>query len=102
MRKDVFPCPALLEEKPFYCRLPEKGFNKIHMLGVVLVCKLNDNTVNERFKYQCSIDVKNTTFGAYTRCQVNNKDLIMSIRSKHVFNIYATLVLKSFIYSIIV
>ena len=30
------------------------------MLRVVLVCKSNDNTVNERFKYQCSIDVKNT------------------------------------------
>ena len=36
------------------------------MLRVVLVCKLNDNTVNERFKYQCSIDVKK----AYTRYQV--------------------------------
>ena len=75
------------------------------MLRVVLVCKLNDNTVNERFKYQCSIDFKNTTFRAYTRYQVNaqNVDLITSIRSKRrVFNIYATLVLKSFIYSIIV
>ena len=40
------------------------------MLRVVLVCKLNDNTVNERFKYQCSIDVKNTTFRAHTRYQV--------------------------------
>ena len=69
------------------------------MLRVVLVCKLNDNTVNERFKYQCRIDVKNTTFRAYTRYQV---DLITSIRSKRrVYNIYSTLVLKSFIYSII-
>ena len=31
------------------------------MLRVVLECKLNDNTVNERFRYQCSIDVINTT-----------------------------------------
>ena len=61
------------------------------MLHVVLVCKLNDNTVSERFKYQCSIDVKNTTLRAYIRYQVN---LITSIRSKRrVFNIYATLVL---------
>ena len=43
------------------------------MLRVVLVCKLNDNTVNERFKYQCSKDVKNTTFRAYTRYQVKNE-----------------------------
>ena len=33
---------------------------------------MNDNTVNERFKYQCSIDVKNTTFRAYTRYQVSS------------------------------
>ena len=72
------------------------------MLRVVLVCELNDNTENERFKYQCSIDVKNTTFRAYTRYQVTitryrvyRVDLITSIRSKcRVFNIYATLVLK--------
>ena len=72
------------------------------MLRAVLVCKLNDNTVNERFKYQCNIDVKNTTFRAYTRYQVTSIT-ITSIRSKRrIFNIYATLVLKSFIYSIIV
>ena len=34
--------------------------NKICMLRVVLVCKLNDNTVNKRSKYHGSIDVKNT------------------------------------------
>ena len=39
--------------------------------GAVLVSKLNNNSVNERFKYQCSIDVKNTTFRAYTRYQVD-------------------------------
>ena len=49
---------------------------KFCMLRVVLVCKLKDNTVNERFKYQCSIVC--------------------------VFNIYAALVLKTFIYSIVV
>ena len=54
-----------------YCsKHVQAPFNKICMLRVVLVCKLNDNTVNERFKYQCSIYVKNTTFRAYTRYQV--------------------------------
>ena len=43
------------------------------MLRVVLVCKLNDNTVNERFKYQCSIDVKTTTLRAYTHFQDNDE-----------------------------
>ena len=54
----------------FFCNANRKEFNKICTLHVVLVCKLNDNTVNERFKYQCSKDVTNTTFRVYARYQV--------------------------------
>ena len=32
-----------------------RKFNKICLLHVVLVCKLNDNTVNKGFKYQCTV-----------------------------------------------
>ena len=53
------------------------------MLRVVLVCKLNDNTVNKRFKYQCSIDVKNTTFRAHTRHQVTRNQLSRAKRRQN-------------------
>ena len=60
--------------KCFVCKMIDLcssfEFHNRCMMRVVLECKLNDNTVNERFKSQCSIDVKNTTFRAYTRYQV--------------------------------
>ena len=55
------------------------------MLRVILVCRLNDNTVYERFKYQCSIDVKNTTFQAYTRYQVDYLYLFRCTLSSYKF-----------------
>ena len=88
----VFRCirlaPSLRLSRQAYLQL-----DKICMLRVVLVCKLNDNTVNKIFKYQ-KHDVSSVD---------SLSSLITSLRSKRrVFNIFATLVLKSFIYSIIV
>ena len=53
------------------------------MLCVVLVCKLNDNTVNERFKYQCSIDVKKNDVSSVYSLSSDSKSVEPSKEKMH-------------------